>query len=99
MLTLTVQLHKSALWVKLTHYCTVPSHQLPAKGVGNISSSLGTRQRQNGQPDLLLLILLLLLVVVVVVVMVVMERVLTHRLTFLTTCVIENLGTRARNQN
>ena len=45
-----------------------------------------------GQPDLPV-------VVVVVVVVVVMERVLTHRLTFLTTCVIENLGTRARNQN
>ena len=102
-LTLTVQLHKSAFWVKFTHYCTIPSRQLPAKGVGNISSSLGTRQRQNGQPDLLLLllllILLLLLVVVVVVVVVVMERVLTHQLTFLTTCVIENLGTRARNQD
>ena len=38
--------------------------------------------------------LLLLLLVVVV-----MEMVLTHRLTFLTTCVTENLETRARNQD
>ena len=42
------------------------------------------------------MLLLLLLLVVVVVVVVVMERVLTHRLTFLTTCRTENLGTRAR---
>uniref|UniRef100_UPI003AF428BB hypothetical protein n=1 Tax=Thiolapillus sp. TaxID=2017437 RepID=UPI003AF428BB len=34
-LTLTVQLHKSAFWVKLTHYCTFPSCRLPARGVGN----------------------------------------------------------------
>ncbi|WP_419587626.1 hypothetical protein [Thiolapillus sp.] len=95
-LTLTVQLHKSAFWVKLTHYCTIPSCRLPARGVGNISSSLETRKGQNGQPDLLLLLLLLLLLVVVVVVM---EMVLTHRLTFLTTCVTENLQTRARNQD
>ena len=60
-LTLTVQLHKSAFWVKLTHYCTFPSCWLPARGVGNISSSLETRKGQNGQPDLLLLLLLLLL--------------------------------------
>ncbi|WP_419641818.1 hypothetical protein, partial [Thiolapillus sp.] len=64
------------------------------RGVGNISSSLETRKGQNGQPDLLLLLLLLLLLVVVV-----MEMVLTHRLTFLTTCVTENLETRARNQD
>ena len=63
----------------------------------NISSSLETRKGQNGQPDLLLLLLLLLLVVVVVVV--VMEMVLTHQLTFFTTCVTENLETRARNQD
>ena len=79
-LTLTVQLHKSAFWVKVTHYCTVPSCWLPARGVGNISSSLETRKGQNGQPDLLLLLLLPVVVVVV------MEMVLTHRLTFLTTC-------------
>ena len=91
-LTLTVQLHKSAFWVKLTHYCTFLSCQQPARGVGNISSSLETRKRQNGQPDLLLLLLLLLVVVV-------MEMVLTHRLTFLTTCVTENLETKARNQD
>ena len=53
------------------------------------SSSLETRQEWNGQPDL----------VVVVVVMVMVERVLTHQLTFLTTCVTENLGTRAGNQD
>ena len=35
MLILTVQLHKSASWVKLTHYCTFPSCRLPARGVGN----------------------------------------------------------------
>ncbi|WP_419635463.1 hypothetical protein, partial [Thiolapillus sp.] len=64
-----------------------------ARGVGNISSSLETRKGQNGQPDLLLLLLLLLLVVVV------MEMVLTHQLTFLTTCMTENLETRARNQD
>ena len=34
-LTLTIQLHKSAFWVKLTHYCTFPSCRLPARGVGN----------------------------------------------------------------
>ena len=87
-LTLTVQLHKSAFWVKLTHYCTIPSCQLPAKGIRNISSSLETRQGQSRQPDLLLLLL----------VVVAMERVLTHRLTFLTACLTENLGTGARNQ-
>ncbi|WP_293815660.1 hypothetical protein, partial [Thiolapillus sp.] len=65
-------------------------------GVGNISSSLETRKGQNGQPDLLLLLLLLLLLVLMVVVM---EMVLTHRLTFLTTCVTGNLETRARNQD
>ncbi|WP_419641342.1 hypothetical protein, partial [Thiolapillus sp.] len=32
---MTVQLHKSAFWVKLTHYCTFPSCRLPARGVGN----------------------------------------------------------------
>ena len=48
---------------------------------------------------MLLLLLLLLLLVVVVVVVVVMEIVLTHWLTFLTTCVTENLQTRARNQD
>ena len=93
-LTLTVQLHKSAFWVKLTHYCTLPSCRLPTRAVENISSSLETIKGQNGQPDLLLLLLLLLLVVVVV-----MEMVLTHRLTFLATCVTENLQTRARNQH
>ena len=92
-LTLTVQFHKSAFWVKLTHYCTLSSWRLPARGVGNISSSLETRRRQTGQPDLLLLLLLLVVVVVV------MEMVLTHRLTFLTTCVTENLQTTARNQD
>ena len=86
--TLTVQLHKSAFWVKLTHYSTFPSCRLPARGVGNISSSLQTTKGQNGQPDLLLLL-----------VVVVMEMVLTHRLTFLTTCVTENLQTTARNQD
>ena len=85
-LTLTVQLHKSEFWVKLTHYCTFPSCQQPARGVGNISSSLETRKGQNGRPDLLLLLL-------------VMEMVLTHQLTFLTTCMNENLGTIARNRN
>ncbi|WP_293715999.1 hypothetical protein, partial [Thiolapillus sp.] len=65
-------------------------------GVGNTSSSLETTKGQNGQPDLLLLLLLLVLVLVVVVVM---EMVLTHRLTFLTTCVTGNLETRARNQD
>ncbi|WP_419585582.1 hypothetical protein, partial [Thiolapillus sp.] len=80
-------------------YCTVPSCWLPARGVGNISSSLETRKGQNGQPDFLLLLLLLLLLVLVVVVVVVKEMVLTHRLTFLTTCVTENLETRARNQD
>ena len=63
---------------------------VPAGGVGNISSSLETKKGQNGQPDLLLLLLL---------VVVVMEMVLTHWLTFLTTCVTENLETRARNQD
>ncbi|WP_419618206.1 hypothetical protein, partial [Thiolapillus sp.] len=77
---------------------TVPSCWLPARGVGNTSSSLETTKGQNGQPDLLLLLLLLLLVLVLVVV-VVMEMVLTHRLTFLTTCVTGNLETRARNQD
>ena len=43
---------------------------------------------------MLLLLLLLLLVVVVV-----MEMVLTHQLTFFTTCVTENLETRAKNQD
>ena len=38
--------------------------------------------------------LLLLLLVVVA-----MDSVLTSRLTFLTACVTENLGTRARNQD
>ena len=91
-LTLTVQLHKSAFWVKLTHYCTVPSCHLPTKAVRNISSSLETRQGQNRQPDLLLLMLLVMVVVV-------MEMVLTHRLTFLTSCMTENLKKRARNQD
>ena len=86
-LTLTVQLRISAFWVKLTHDCTLPSCRLPERGVGNISSSLETRIGQNRQPDLLLLLLLLVVMVVVVV----MEMVLTHRLTFLTTCVTENL--------
>ena len=36
---------------------------------------------------------------VVVVVVLMVERVLTHQLTFLTTCVTENLGTRAGNQD
>ena len=65
--TLTVMRHKSAFWVKLTHYCTIPSSQLPAEGVGNINSSLGIRQGQNGQPDLLLLLLLLRVLLLVVV--------------------------------
>ena len=52
---------------------------------------------QNGQPDLLLLLLPLLVLVVVVVVL--KEMVLTHQLTFLTTCVTGNLETRARNQD
>ena len=91
-LTLTGQLHTSAFWVKLTHYCSIPSFQLTAKGVRNNSSSLETREGQNGQPHLLLLL-------VVVVVVVVMERVVTHWLTFVTTHVTENLGIWARTQD
>ena len=52
----------------------------------------GNQKRTDGQPDLLLLLLL-------VVVVVVMEMVLTNRLTFLTTCMTENLETTARNQD
>ena len=52
----------------------------------------GNQTRMERQPDLPV-------VVVVVLVVAVMERVLTHQLTFLTTCMTENLGTRARNQD
>ncbi|WP_419589377.1 hypothetical protein [Thiolapillus sp.] len=42
-----------------------------------------------------MLLVLLLLLLLPVVVVVVMEMVLTHQLTFLTTCVTENRETRA----
>ena len=66
------------------------------KGVewdGGLGRGWGTEGRRER------ILLLLLLLVLVVVVVVVKEMVLTHRLTFLTTYVTENLETRARNQD
>ena len=86
-LTLTVQLHKSAFWVKQTLLYMLATRKRSRKHQFQSGN-------QNGQPDLLLPLLVLVVVVVVV-----MEIVLTHWLTFLTTCVRENLETRARNQD